>query len=530
LIQLIDGTGGPCRRFPKDRTRVRCRAAAQSTGGEEVVGRVVPITRRFEPRPDETLPADRPDLEPIPDKACRVAVIGAGFSGVLVALHLLWRCRGNDRIYLVERAPRFGRGLAFATGNPRHLLNVRIENMSAFADEPDHFARWLGALPAAERSAAGERSFAGTFIRREVYGAYIAHLLEDSITRLGGGRNLYLITDEATGLRQVDGRYQLATALGRSYDVDAAVLALGNFPPDHSETPAYYGDPWHPAAVRDLAPGRPVLLIGTGQTMVDVCLALLENGFEGPIHALSRRGLLPHEHAPAPRWEGLRLDAEDRRSLAYLCGAVRREVRRAAGEGFDWRSVMDALRPHTQLLWQELTPADKRRFLRHLRSWWEIHRHRIAPSVAARIAAVRARGALHVMSGRLEQVELAQDGLLASWRPRGADERQQLFAQRIINCSGPETDCDRLADPLVAQLLESGLARPDPCRLGLNATGQGALIGHDGRPSARLFGVGPIVRGAFWEIVSVADIRSQAEQVAIAALDTARRSASAAGP
>jgi uncharacterized NAD(P)/FAD-binding protein YdhS len=78
-------------------------------------------------------------------------VIGAGFSGVLVTLHLLWRCGRNDRIYLVERAPRFGHGLAYATGNPRHLLNVRVENMSALADEPDHFVRWLAALPEAEQ-------------------------------------------------------------------------------------------------------------------------------------------------------------------------------------------------------------------------------------------------------------------------------------------------------------------------------------------------------------------------------------------
>jgi uncharacterized NAD(P)/FAD-binding protein YdhS len=98
---------------------------------------------------------------PTPDGGCGIVVIGAGFSGVLVALHLLWRCGRNDRVYLVERPPRFGVGLAYSTGNPRHLLNVRADNMSAFADEPDHFARWLAALPEAERLAAGERSAAG---------------------------------------------------------------------------------------------------------------------------------------------------------------------------------------------------------------------------------------------------------------------------------------------------------------------------------------------------------------------------------
>ena len=233
--------------------------------------------------------------------------------------------------------PRLGPGAAYATANPRHLLNVRIENMSAFADEPDHFVRWLAALPEAEQQAAGERSFAGTFVRRQVYGAYVQHLLEDSITRLGGGRNLHLVPDEATALRPIEEGLLLETAGGRPYRMDAAVLALGNFPPDHRQTPGYFGDPWHDDAVRDLRPGRPVLLIGSGLTMIDVCLALLDKGFGGPIFALSRRGLLPHAHDAAPRWDGLRLDAEDRRSLASLCRAVRREARRAAAQGFDWR-------------------------------------------------------------------------------------------------------------------------------------------------------------------------------------------------
>jgi uncharacterized NAD(P)/FAD-binding protein YdhS len=461
--------------------------------------------------------------EPLAGEGRRIIVIGAGFSGALVTLHLLWRCGRNDRIYLVERAPRFGLGLAYSTGNPRHLLNVRIDNMSAFADEPDHFARWFAALPEDERLATGERSSVGTFVRRQVYGAYIQHLLSDSITRLGGGRNLYLITDEATGLRPEGGGFLLQTAGGRPYATDAVVLALGNFPPDQSQGPAYFGDPWQPAAVRDLEPRRPVLLIGTGLTMIDVCLALLEDGFEGPIYALSRRGLLPRQHAPAPRWDGLLLGADDRRSLASLCRAVRREVRRATEQKFDWRSVMDALRPHTELLWQELAPADKQRFLRHLRPWWEVHRHRVAPSVAADIEASRARGALQVLTGQLAAIKPAAGGLTVEWRPRGRSALREVNVQRVINCSGPQTDPGRLSDPLIGQLIGAGLARPDAYGLGMDATTQGALIDRDGRPSSQLFGIGPIVRGAYWEISSVPDIRTQAERVAIAALDAARR-------
>jgi uncharacterized NAD(P)/FAD-binding protein YdhS len=456
-----------------------------------------------------------------------IAVIGAGLSGVLVALHLLWRCGRDDRIYLVERARRFGQGLAYATGNPRHLLNIRIENMSAFADEPAHFVRWLRTLPEAERRAAGERTWSGIFVRRQLYGAYIQHLLEDAMTRLGCARNLYLVTDEAVAVRPDGERLTLATACGRSYPVHAVVLALGNFPPDRLHSPDYFGDPWHPHAVRNLAPGRTVLLLGTGLTMVDVCLSLMDEGFEGPICAMSRRGLLPEHHGASRAWAGLRLDAEDRRSLAALCRAVRREVRRAELEGVGWRSVIDALRPHTQLLWQELSPADKRRFLRHLRPWWESHRHRVAPPVRAAIEAARGRGRLNVLRGRIERIEVGGDGLEVTWRRRGASEGEQLEVQRIINCTGPGTDYEKLNDPLVVQLLASGLARPDPYRLGLHATSRGTLIGADGRVSPRLFGVGPVVRGALWESTSVPDIRSQAEEVAIAALGAASRSRSA---
>ena len=43
-------------------------------------------------------------------EGCRIAVIGAGFSGVMTAIHLLWRCSPGERVYLVERGDRVGPG------------------------------------------------------------------------------------------------------------------------------------------------------------------------------------------------------------------------------------------------------------------------------------------------------------------------------------------------------------------------------------------------------------------------------------
>lgn len=453
---------------------------------------------------------------------CRIAVVGAGFSGAMTAIHLLWRCQPGERVYLIERSGRIGPGVAYGSYHPRHLVNVRAENMSAFEDEPDHFLRWLDRLDPAEQAEAGERTIAGTFVRRSVYGRYIQELLREAITRQDGGDNLFLIADQATAVRPANGRLELETASGRSHAVDAVVLALGNLPPERPSMPGYMANPWARGATAHLSPDLPVVLLGTGLTMADTCLTLIDGGFTGPIHALSRRGLLPLGHGPSAPWPDLRLDAEDRRSLVTLFSAVRREVRRAAGQGVGWRAVIDAVRPHVQILWAEMTAADKQRFLRHVRPWWDVHRHRMAPNVAATLTSLRASGALRVHAGRIASITPEEGGLRVAWQRKQGIGEQQILAQRVIDCTGLATDVTKLDDPLIQQLLEEGLIRPASMRLGLDCTTYGAVIDAHGQPSQRLYAVGPITRGALWEITAVPEIRGQAEQVAANILTAAR--------
>ena len=73
-----------------------------------------------------------------------VAVIGAGFSGLMTAVHLT-ALSADLRVTLIERRPVFGRGVAYDTRDPGHLLNVRLDNMSAFPDRPDDLADWVAA-------------------------------------------------------------------------------------------------------------------------------------------------------------------------------------------------------------------------------------------------------------------------------------------------------------------------------------------------------------------------------------------------
>jgi uncharacterized NAD(P)/FAD-binding protein YdhS len=437
----------------------------------------------------------------------RIAIIGAGFSGSLLAVQLLQRFLPNARIYLIEKRAPFGRGLAYSTGNPNHLLNVRAGRMSAFADDPDHFMNWLGQSAEARASTGGASIRPDTFVPRRLYGAYIQDLLGNEIWQGGKGRNLFLVPDEAVAIEPRAGGLVVEMRGGRRYDVEAAVLAIGNFPNDDVSA-HYHGDPWSPGAVADLDADAPLLLIGTGLTMVDTAISLLDQGHRGPIHAVSRRGLLPRRHADAPHI-GVNRATFASSSVTDLLQEVRRIVRAKDSNKAIWRSVVDGIRPFTQELWQSLSDAERARFLRHLRPWWDVHRHRMAPDVADVIDQVIAAGQLRLAAARVQAMAPDQDGVSVTLRRRGSDQTEQLRVARVIDCSGPQYDYARINSDLVQNLLAQGSARPDPHHLGLDVTYESAIIDRRGVASRRLYALGPVTRGTFWEITSVPDIREQ---------------------
>jgi uncharacterized NAD(P)/FAD-binding protein YdhS len=444
----------------------------------------------------------------------RVAIIGSGFSGSLLAVQLLRRFLPGGRVCLIEKNAKFGGGLAYSTGNPNHLLNVRAGRMSAFADDPNHFVTWLREHIKAKGGAAdAEWSGSGEFVPRRFYGAYIQDLLGNEIWQTGNGRNLTLIPDEAVRIWQQRDGLTVEVRSGRTYDVDVAVLATGNFP--HEDTAAHYhANPWSAQALLGLEPDAPVLLVGTGLTMVDTVISLLDQAHKGPIHAISRRGLLPRRHGEAPRHRPLPLSQIDYSSVVAMLHAVRREVRSAADEENVWRSVVDALRPFTPQIWQGLSPAEKRRFLRHLRPWWDVHRHRMAPAVADVIGGAMREGQLTVQAARVQAMTPDRQGVTVTLKRRGSGDVEQLRVARVIDCSGPQCDYSRIDSPLVRDLLAQGTVRPDPLNLGLDVTIDSAVINRWGLPSRRIYALGPVTRGRFWEITSVPDIREQCWRVA----------------
>src|SRR5262249_35826518 len=154
-------------------------------------------------------------------------------------------------------------------------------------------------------------------------------------------------------------------------------------------------------ALDGIGPRDTVGLIGTGLTMVDVVLDLRSRGHQGAITALSRRGLMPVPHRNVEAYTPfVPADCPPKR-ISELLAVVRREVRSAAERGIDWRSVIDALRTQIDTLWRNLPFQERKRFLRHARPYWEVHRHRVAPVVADEIDALLRSGSLSVIAGKI---------------------------------------------------------------------------------------------------------------------------------
>lgn len=451
-----------------------------------------------------------------PAQAPVVAVVGAGFSGVMTTLNIL-RTSPDTKVILFEKRIPVGLGAAYATHNPGHRLNVRAGNMSAWPDDPGHFLRWLRA-----------RSFAmgpADFATRADYGRYLQSLVAEVAEGPSGSGRLVVTPDEVVGIEPDGDGWRLQSAMGRHVRAHAVVLALGNPPPARpagvdeafASSSAYIADPWRWDA--EALPRGPVLLIGTGLTMVDVALSLNQAQPGRPMLALSRRGLAPLEHDGAPP-TSLPAPPPVDLSPVQMFGWLKRAAREHG-----WRTAIDATRPVTQGLWRAWSLSQRQAFLRHARPFWDIHRHRLAPLVAQRIAAMRDTGQLALAAGKIVGLSMEADGFaLCRWRARGRANRYVYRAAAVINCSGPTGDVLVSNDPLIKDLVRRGLARPDLLRLGFDVDDLGQLRDASGVPSPTLLVVGPASRGSAWEMTAVPDIRGQAASAARLVVEAVGRS------
>ncbi len=467
-----------------------------------------------------------------------IAVVGGGFSGTTVAINLLRQFRlnhgrcGPTRVALIERAARIGRGVAYADRKHPYLLNVPAGRMSANASEPLEFLAYArNRFPNAT---------AEDFLPRSLYGEYLeASLLTAEISAPAEIR-LDRVRAEICAVERIEGSaaYRLQFSDERLLVADEVILALGHPAPAtlpafrgvrESErdvaAPRYFDDPW--AGAESCRPGETVLIVGTGLTMADVATAAsTATGGNIKIHALSRHGLLPptqteFRHSPC-HGDTHKLLSAASHSARELMSVVRELAVNTESQGGDWREAITFVRNIAPAIWDHLPSEERRRFLRHARTYWDIHRHRLPQETLSQIEALRAQGKLTVDAGRVlsasaggPQAETAPvDGKIRVTVRSRAGLSSTVLVDRIINCTGPDYNPRRARDPLVRSLLSQRLASPDGLNLGLRTGANGALIDSRDREVPHLYYVGPQLRADYWEATAAQELRSHAERLA----------------
>jgi uncharacterized NAD(P)/FAD-binding protein YdhS len=447
-----------------------------------------------------------------------IVIVGGGFCGTVLAANLLRHPPSDPtHIVLIERGTAIGPGLAYADRDVPYLLNVPAGRLSADSEDPLQFLRFARQ---SHREADAE-----DFLPRALYGEYLQDVLDRAERSAPERMSLTRMFGEVTSITQgAVGKHLSTNFLGRSsIGADRVVLALGNPSPQLMpfargvrHHPAYFHDPWN--MPRTFGAQHSVLIVGNGLTMVDVALALSQEGGQVPmVRTISRHGVIPQAQtifrptAVQGSGEVLWSDTTSIRRVVSVSRALAREVERSGG---DWREVVTYIRHLAPALWKRLPESERSRFVRHVQCYWDVHRHRLPQRLGARIEQMRKSGRLQINAGRILQLIPEGEGLRVVWRARGRSESSTFAADAVINATGPDYVLKRSSDPLVLALRAAGWVSEDRLDLGLRTAEHGACVSRTGGPSEHLYYLGPMLRADHWEATAAAELRTHAERLA----------------
>ena len=428
-----------------------------------------------------------------------VAIVGGGPSGTLAAIQLLRRgWRGLD-VVVVEPREALGTGVAFATPEPYHRINVPAATMSALPEDLDHFRAWANVA-------------ADDYPARAVWGRYLEAVLEAAVSE--SPARLRHLRGRATGLVEVAGHLELGTDPDGVLEPDAVVVATGNelpaipvFAEGVASDPRFVADPWGSRWLEDVGDGAVVGIVGTGHTAMDVAASVLNARTEARVIAISRHGEVPrpHEDPWRPRPPEPAFTVEEFRAFADPLVEARARI---AAHPNGWIQGLDSIRPITQALWGALDLDQRRRFVADWRRDWEIHRSRFGPQMAAEVQGFVDGGRLAIESAAIAGIEALSDGM----RVEGADGRAWTV-DRVVLATGPTEQ--PIASPFLALSMALGTLRVGPLDLGIDADPVTLrAIDAEGSTERPVWAIGPILRGVLWETIAIPDIRVEAVTIA----------------
>lgn len=445
----------------------------------------------------------------------QIVIVGGGFTGTALAIHLARLGQRGLTVTVIEPRAQLGQGVAYSTLDPAHRINVPASRMQLTADEAGTFDRWYQASADFDRDTAARWPDGNIYPQRSQFGRWVAEQFTDA--QRHSAAKLIHVQDRAVAWHNG----AVVTASGKSYQADELVLAISHPPPalpallktlrGHASLIA---NPWQNAALASVAVQDSVAIIGSGLTMSDMVASLHRQGHQGKILVFSRRGQLPRPNIDGV-YDELELDYQrpQTNTARGWLARVRQEVAQAAAQGLPWQLVLDDIRRNGQRIWQTLSLKEQRRFLRHLRPWWDVHRYRIAPQVSTVLNQQQASGQLRVAAARLRQVELAGDVISLTLQERHGTV-ESVEVDKVIVTTGPAHGALLTSDDLLRQLAAAGIIKADPLALGIDVNAQSQTLNSQGEANPHLYVVGPAARARFGELMGLPQVAEHAESLA----------------
>ena len=458
-----------------------------------------------------------------------IAIIGGGFSGTMTAVNLARLCEVPLRVTVINHGYPQGRGVAYSTRRPEHLLNVAARNMSALPEHPNHFIEWLRTRT--EFTDTPEAELRETFVPRRIFGDYVRSLTlhyTQPLDRRGRVETTF-VDAEAVDIVATGNGARIALASGQTIETDKVLLATGNEMPAELpgceslvRHPGYAANPWQNWETKLPPPTENIVLLGTGLTTVDTIITLLALDWRGTIHAVSRNGLLPHSHFKGRDHPEFPPEGVDVAALGLnrLVALIEEHCARLRAAGENPAIVVDKLRPHTQRVWNALSPGERRTFVAQHAARWNVMRHRIAQPIHRQVTSAIVEGRLRITRGAVTRLESHGDRIRVHLGAASAQETSNgqspapLDAALVINCTGPQTRFSATRSPLLRNLLASGVVQPDELDMGIRIGPDFLATERDGRSSTFLHVIGPLLRGTLWESIAVPELRGQSLRVA----------------
>jgi uncharacterized NAD(P)/FAD-binding protein YdhS len=458
----------------------------------------------------------------LPPPARRITIVGGGFSGVSTAVQLVRHSPVPLAITIIEARDRVGPGLAYATHDPDHRLNGPTWIHSVDPVDGGHFTRWCEAHGVFDSDPQARQPNGTAFVRRAVLGAYLEDMVHAHARWTSTGSTIRTLQDRATQAWAADGLITTRTGKGQSLVSELLILATGNaeprlqapFDPALAQHPGVIENPLNTTRLLGIPREARVLLVGSGLTSLDVVSTLQRQGHTGQSVVISRRGLQPR---PQPLANGTVVPPQGRQHLDRVLGpaprfmteaeptlrawvkALREQIHAARLRGEDWYPPFDDLRDSVWQLWPTLPAAEQRRFVRRLRTWYDVHRFRSPPQTEVIARAAQASGRVVYQAARVLSVNAATQGHRVDVLLKGARDPQPRTESFdvVVNCTGLDVASRTASNPLLQALVQQGWLRTDACGIGYAVDAQCRVVGSDGQARAAVRLIGPPTLGAF---------------------------------